>query len=324
MILSNTADLKKYISVSNSFEFSDFTPYINKVANTFTRKYIGDMHIELKDEITGETPEDLKKKQARELIQEVFANLGFYLYLPFATVQMESSGITVTDNDERKSAEWWQIKDIRRELIRSGHYAMDILLAYLEDNKDVFSDWYDKYKTINNELLVSTTFVFDQYFHIYSSRQTFLALQPTIRQVEDQFIHTMFCDELISHLKQTGLENQNHKNLKQTLQKAIVSFTVAKVADVGLFSLDDKGLRLDFDSWIDKNKQPVISNKPSEQLRKLVVEKVAEGNNYLDIAKKIILENLTDFDQCEFPVKSMSNTTDVTSHVYNTRGILSL
>ncbi len=321
MILSSTEELKEYISVSQSFVFEDFKPYINKVANNFTRKYLGDLHEQLSEVITGESEE--VKNKARKMLQEVFANFGYYLFLPFATVMMDSSGITVTDNDERKSAEWWQVKDIKRELLRSGHLAMDVLLAYLEAHKDVFPEWDENYGTINRELIINSTSDFDKWFHIYNSRQTFLALQPTIRQVEDQYIKSMLCPELISHLKTGSLEGA-FQSLKENLQKAVVCFTVAKVADIGLFVLDDKGLRLDFDSQIDKNRQPIVSGKPTEQLNKFVKEKVSEGSQYLDLAKEVILQNISEFNQCEFPLKSMSNQSGAVSSTYNTRGIFSL
>ena len=49
MILETTVDLKKYVSIATSFEFADFEPYIIKAVNSFTKKYIGNLHIFLKD-----------------------------------------------------------------------------------------------------------------------------------------------------------------------------------------------------------------------------------------------------------------------------------
>jgi hypothetical protein len=321
MILDTTVDLKKYISIAESFQFPDFEPYITKAVNAFTKKYVGNLHILLKDE--SQTPDihfELKN-EAREHLRNAIANFGYFIYLPFASVQMDSSGISVVNNDQRKNAEWWQLKDIRRELLRSGHEAMDYLLALLEKNPDVFPDWTTEFGTINKQLMVHNTATFNEYYHIFNSRQTFLALQPSIRQVEDQYLKTMLCPELVAHLKTdvSGITNE----VKAEIQKAIVAFTVAKVANVGLFLLDENGLRVNFETLIDGRKESVSYGKPSDQTSKLVEEQINNGTQYLSVARELIETNITVFNQCEFPLKkSTSSGSGYTP--YDTPGVLSL
>lgn len=321
MILETTADLKKHISLAQSFQFEDFEPYINKALNAFVRKYVGNLHIVLKDAFSDDDPNATIKNEAREHLQNALANFGYFIYLPFASVMMDSSGISVVNSDQRKTAEWWQLKDIRRELLRSGHEAMDLLLEVLEQNPDVFTDWTDKFGTVNRELLVHNTETFNKYYHIFGSRQTFLALQPSIRQVEDQYIHTMLCPELIQAMKTE--DSGNVKAVKIAMQKAIVAFTVAKVASVGLFILDENGLRISFDSQIDSKKENVSTGKPSDQLMNLVTEQINNGTQYLNVAKEIITANPTDFTQCDLPLLN-AKTTGSGFKPYDTKGVFSL
>lgn len=319
MILNSTADLKKYISISGSFQFEDFEPYITKAVNTFTRKYVGDLHTTLKDLATGANSEI--ENEAREHLRNAISNFGYFIYLPLASVMMDSSGISVVTNENRKSAEWWQIKDIRRELLRSGHEAMDLLLEVLEANPEVFTEWTEKFGTINKELLVHNTETFNKYYHIFGSRQTFLALQPSIRQVEDQYMHTMLCPELIEALKANAIGNV--LAVKIAMQKAIVAFTIAKVADVGLFLLDENGLRVNFETLIDGRKESPSYGKNADQTSSLVTEQLNNGTQYLNLVKQFIETNLSDFNQCELPLLKAS-TIGTGYTPYDTKGVFSL
>jgi hypothetical protein len=321
MILETTADLKKYVSVAQSFAFEDFEPYITKAVNGFTKKYLGNLHIFLADEADNSETNHLIKNEAREHLRNAIANFGMFIYFPFMSVMLDSSGATEVKNDQRQRVNWGTEKDMRRELLRSGHEAMDYLLEILESNPTVFTEWTTEFGTVNKKLLVHNTTTFNEYYHIFNSRQTFLALQPSIRQVEDQYIRTMLCPELIEHLK-TDVSNIDLQ-VKEELQKAIVAFTVAKVANVGLFLLDENGLRVNFETLIDGRKESVSDGKTADQVSKLVQEQSNNGIQYLAVARELIQDNLTSFTQCDSPLKtSTSSGTGYTP--YDTTGILSL
>ncbi len=321
MILETTADLKKYVSLAQSFQFEDFEPYITKAVNAYTKKYVGDLHIYLADTAN---PPDIYfevKNEAREHLRNAIANFGTFIYFPFMSVMIDGSGASVVNSDQRKSTEWWRDNDMRRELLRSGHEAMDYLLEILEKNPDAFVDWTAEFGTINKELLVNNTATFDKYYSIFNSRQTFLALQPSIRQVEDQYLKTLLCPELITALKSdvTGIK----KDVKDELQKAVVAFTVAKVANEGLFLLDENGLRVNFQTFIDGRKESVSYGKTADQTSKLVDTQISNGSNYLSMVRELIETNIDQFDMCDSPIKT-SNSSGTGSTPYDTKGILAL
>ncbi|PIF32993.1 hypothetical protein CLU81_3563 [Flavobacterium sp. 9] len=321
MILETTADLKKYVTVSQSFIFADFEPYITKAFNAYTRKYVGSLHVFLANEATPPDISFAVKNEAREHLRNAITNFGMFIYFPFLSVIIDGSGTSTINNDQRKSTEWWRDNDMRRELLRSGHEAMDYLLEILEKNPDVFPDWTAEFGTINKELLVKNTAIFDKYYSIFNSRQTFLALQPSIRQVEDQYVKTLLCPELLEHLKTdvSGIVN----DVKIEIQKAIVAFTVAKVADEGLFLLDENGLRVNFQTFVDGRKESASSGKPSDQITNLVNKQINNGSQYLAMARDLIESNLSEFNQCESPIKkSVSSGSGYTP--YDTPGILSI
>jgi len=60
----------------------------------------------------------------------------------------------------------------------------------------------------NKERLVHNTSDFEKGYHIFGSRQTFLALIPAINQVEDQYINTLLSKELLLALKSEPTEEK--------------------------------------------------------------------------------------------------------------------
>ena len=317
MILDTIAEYKKYVSIASSFQFEDIDPFKTRAIDEFTFKYVGNLHVTLADVATGENAEI--KNEARKHLSSAIANFAFYLYSPYEAVLQDSSGITVVSSDSKKTADWWQLKDIRRDRLRSGHKSMDMLLKVLEANPSIFTDWASGYSTVNNELIVSNTETFNKYYHIFDSRQTYLALQAAIRQIEDQYVSTFLCKELVAALKETTVTG-NLALLKTTMQKAIVAFTVA---NEGMFEINATGLQLNFESGVDYRKNNVDYGLPKEQLQNLVNNQINNGTNYLNIAKDIITENLSDFNQCENPL-IQSNNSGTGYTPYDTKGIFSL
>lgn len=318
MILSTTADLQKYISVSQNFQFPVFEPYITKALNTYTYKYVGMLHEKLKDLSAGANAEILN--EARGHLQSAIANFGYFLFTPFNSVLMDASGMSNVNNEQRKNIEWWQLNDIRRELLRSGHQSMDLLLAILEANPDVFTEWTAKFGAVNKELLVHSTAEFQKSYNIFESRQTFLALIPAIRQVEDQYINTFLCPELLTALKSNPTEG-NVMKLKEHLQKAIVHFTIAKVYDEGIFNLDASGIKLKFDTLPNETIKAVDSPKAIEQLNRAIKKSIDNGTNYMNLAKQLILDNPTNFTQCTNPLLTK---TPKKFQVYNKTGVVGI
>lgn len=296
-ILNDTPDIKNHIAVADSFVFEDFKPYILKAVNKFTRKFVGNLHILLAEPATDE-PYDVVLNEARDYLQAALANFGMYMYLPVGSVIIDGSGVASINNDNRTTLAWDQKKDLLRDLLSAGHEAMDLLLACMESNIEAFPSWAASPQfTQNQKLLVNNTATFNEYYTIYESRQTYLALQPAIRQVEDQYLNTFLCPELITFLKKSNPTGAQLL-VKELLQKAIVAFTVAKVVEEGVFVIDASSIKLKFDALpTDKIQLP-----NTDWLEKTTKRQNDNGQNYLAMVTKIITDNISQFNQCAVPI----------------------
>ena len=246
MIIQDTTTIRKHLSVNASFTYDNAKSSLKKAERNYLKPLIGAAQLTVFEEATETT--DPIIKEAIELAQEAVANFGFYLYMPIGSVQITDGGFYNATPGEVTIITDKQFKELQRSFKTAGHEALDDMLRVMESNPLKFAEWtgsenYSVYK----ELLVKDTKTFNNYFFIFESRQTFLAMRPNIKVVEDQFIKGPIGSALLSALKsdQTIAERKEAKTL---LQQSIVAFTVMKTVDNGMFILDAQGIHMRFDA----------------------------------------------------------------------------
>lgn len=293
MIIKDTATLRKFLSVNVSCEHDNIAPYLKKAERNFLKPLIGAAQLA----VFAAAVTDPIKKEAQELAQEAVANFGYYLYLPICSLQISDNGLHVVDNEHTKTASDKQFKELQRSFKKSGHEALDELLELMEQSADNFQPWFtlDSY-TVYKELLVNKTSTFNTYYYIFNSRQTFVAMRPTIKVVEDQFINPITGSKLLKNLKsnQTVVER---KKVKKLLQQSIVAFTIMKTVDNGMFILDAKGMHMRFDVLPYEKTVTNINLKINDFLVHTKKSKQIEGEEYLKMAMKILEENPSHFKE---------------------------
>ncbi len=295
MIINSTSTLREYISVNGSVDIDNVKPYLRKAERNFLKPLIGTAQLA----VFEATHTDPIIKEAQALAQEAVANFGYYLYLPIGAVQVTDNGIHVTANENTKSASDKQFKELQRSFKKSGHEALDELLEVMEQSADKFAAWFSSdYYTVYKQLLVNKTSTLNQYYHIFNSRQTFVAMRPTIKVVEDQFIKPVVGSGLLLDLKSNQTESER-KEVKELLQQSIVAFTIMKTVDNGMFVLDAKGMHMRFDVLPYEKTVTNINLKVNDFLVHTKNSKKIEGEEYLKLAMNIISSNASKFPKYE-------------------------
>lgn len=289
MIIKDTATLRNFLSVNGSVNHDNIKPYLKKAERSFLKPAIGAGQLTVFDT----TQTDVVIKEAQELAQEVVANYGYYLYLPIGAVQITDNGIHVVDNENTKTATDKQFKDLQRSFLKTAHEALDELLAFMELNVIKFTTWSNSENySVYKDLLVNTTSVFNKFYHIFNSRQTFMALTPNIRITEDRFIKPVIGAELLTALKSKQTDAKR-KEVKELLQKSIIAFTVMLTSENAMYVIDGKGLQLRFDVLDYEKKQQNTTNSNTV----LTENKKVEGEEYLKIALEIVKANPSIFTE---------------------------
>jgi hypothetical protein len=319
MILISTQDLKKYISVASNFTFATLEPYITKAINSYTKKYVGNLHVFLKDQSAESEENATIKNEAREHLRSAIANFAYFMFTPYASITMDSSGMSNVQNEKQSPLQNGQMLSIQRELLRSGHESMDLLLEVLEKNINLFTEYAETFQPLNSVLMVKNSTEFQKCYNINNSRQTYLALVPALSFIEDKYIKTLFSSEFITLIKTDA--NPVIKEINQYIKKAIVAFTISKVYDEGIFNLDASGIKLKFDMLPFEKAQSVDYGRPSDQLKNSVKKQLENGTQYILIVKQLITENASSFSAIP---KIYKKDSPKIYQAHNTSGIVGL
>jgi hypothetical protein len=284
-LINDIADLKRHIIVSATFDFNKVLPFAKRVERKIILDLIGQDQY---DSIIVHTlvPENTAPiNQVKELLEEAVSNYSLLLAMPTINVLITNSGIKTSENKEATNADWKDKRDLSRSLLKTYNEALDDAFQIMEENVTDFPEWRDsKYYTIFKDLIVSQTTIFNDHFSINKNRQTFFALKPYMREVEDQYLKAMLGAETLALLK-TKSEVTIINQAVDIAQKAIVAFTVAKAAITGTFTFTDSSFTIASDQmpW---EKQNELSKEDRNDLKK---DRQNAGEEYLKSLKKLII-----------------------------------
>jgi hypothetical protein len=290
-LINNIADLKRHIIVSATFDFLKVLPFAKRVERKIILDLIGQ---EQYDTIVVHTfVEDNTEpiNQVKELLEEAVANYSLFMALPTINVLITNSGTKTSENKEASNADWKDKRDLSRSLLKTYNEAIDDAFQIMEENTTDFPEWVaSKYYTIFKELIVQQTMVFNEHFTIQKNRQTFIALKPRMREVEDQYFKAMLGAETLSLLK-TKSADEVIIEAQELAQKAVVAFTVAKAALTGTFTFTDSSFTVASDQlpW---EKQSELSKEDRNDLK---ADRQKAGEEYLKSLKKLVVANPTLF-----------------------------
>jgi hypothetical protein len=292
-LINSIDDLKRHIIVSATFDFEKVIPFAKRVERKIILDLIGreqyDTIVDHKSVYEGSSTMD----QVKELLEEAVANYALLLAMPTINILITNSGTKTSTNSE--NADWKDKRDLNRSLLKTYNEALDDAFQLMEENIEEFPDWEEsKYYTVFKNLIVQHTAQFNHHFSIQKNRQTFVALKPYMREIEDQYLKAMLGPETLALLK-TKSEITIVNEAIEFTQKAIVAFTVAKAAITGTFSFTDSSFTVASDQlpW---ERQSELSKEDRNDLK---ADRQLAGEEYLKSLKKLIIANRTVFPAYE-------------------------
>lgn len=286
-LINNIEDLKRHIIVSATFDFLKVLPFAKRAERKLILDLIGqDQYdsIVVHNFVEGNTE---PINQVKEFLEEAISNSSLLLALPTINVIITNAGTKTTENKESINADWKDKRDLSRSLRTTFNEAFDYAFQIMEENISDFPEWRDsKYYTVFKDFIVSQTSQFNEHFSIQKNRQTFLALKPYMREVEDQYLKSMLGDCTLDFLK-TKSDAPKVLEAQEIARKAVVAFTVAKAAITGTFCFTDSSFTVSSDQlpW---EKQSELSKEDRTDLK---IDRQTAGEEYLKSLKKLIVAN---------------------------------
>ena len=253
--ISTTEELNQFVQTEGDLEFFRIEPYLTR-AERELKKIIGtELFEKLQD------PENLtaEEKEARNFVCEFISSKGISLSLNTLNVKVGSVGVRRQNTSTSEKAEWYEIKDLNRDLLTMSLESLNDLLVLFDSNSDQFPLWEKSpYRQRHKDLIIQRLDEFEEYFSLNGSYTTFQALKPFLKDAQIKYIQS----SLNECFKSTDLTEK----LKQNINAALVNYTIAAVCDSGIFKLENNGaiMKIELMPW---EKLETVSDVRLERLK---------------------------------------------------------
>lgn len=235
------------VAVNRGFTIDPLRPYIESTFDECLRPFVGDAFADLLLADTG-MPAPVRAR-VLPYVERCLAKLAFAAYLPFAEVQIDNDGITVSAVEGRKNAPERQIRDLRGSLLETGWNQLERLLAYLQSYPADYPLHHD-YLALQTPSLLPSALLFSQYYGIFNSRLTYAALKPTADRLERDTLVPYLADRWAVLVGSPTTAND--RKLQGKLRTWLAFQTIAEAIPTLAVKIDGKGVRAIFGNPTDQ------------------------------------------------------------------------
>lgn len=196
--------------------WTELTPAIRQATEKFILDYVGE---ELYEDLAEKFQNDdtLTDEQAKtlQLLQDAVAFYTIYHILPEKNSVVASMGVVQNTPDGGSTpVNQWGWKAKRWSALENADTFLDRLLVYLEkqiaDGVAYFDLWKDSdaYNVKTSDFFRHTADL-DEYLNIQRSRRSFISLVRFMKQVEQDVIKPILCDDLYAAMLTSPLTDEN-------------------------------------------------------------------------------------------------------------------
>lgn len=243
-----------YPDVNRNMAWAELSPYIRQATRRFVLPFIGqDIYDDIADLVEAGTALNTPQQEFLERLRDAVAYYTIMVVLPKKKTIISSMGAlenVATENTTASSL--WGFKTTLWSVAQDADRSMDELLEYMEaqvkDENNYFNLWVntDAYNVGRSDFF-RTTVEFQEFQNINSSRRTFLAMLPIIKQVSKRHIIPVISqalyDEIANQIKATGLTSVN-ETILEYIRTAQAAWTVHYAADKLPILPDQDGFRI--------------------------------------------------------------------------------
>ncbi|AEV34151.1 hypothetical protein Oweho_3200 [Owenweeksia hongkongensis DSM 17368] len=240
------------------------------------------------------------------LIQAPVANFAYIVFAAQNDINHTGNGRAIHVSENEKPAFEWQIDRADASLHKKAQRQVDQLLKYLEEKRDVITEWKDSdERQAHFDLIISDADQLERIFPIDRSRWLYLKLTPFLREFqEDVVLSTLGLDRfeaLQAKLKGTTALDADDRKLLSLIRKPM-----------GLFAISLGLKRLSIKFWpvglVQGYRGDTLNRKAGSVAQEGARYRLAdELNNDVEIYLKRLEDHITALDLAENPPTTTSS-----------------
>ncbi|MGA6117146.1 DUF6712 family protein [Sphingobacterium anhuiense] len=320
-LFSDISEIKQKVSINGTFNLGKIRPHISRTERSHIAPLLGDAFYNQIAEAyqaalvaLATLPEPERKKiiesgqqytlmpahywPLMEMLQDAIANIAFMSSLSQTQLNIGDAGVSLSVNENTKTAFQWQIDDLKYQFALDGFNALNELLVYLENSLSEFPTWAssDAYFE-QKKYFVESAEVFSDSYQINSNRMSFLTLRYIMKRIELHDVATLISSPLFERLKEkqkTGYSSSEKVLMERFIIPGIVLLTVAKGIVERAIEVTDIGVQINLYTYYATLKD--ARKKGGDKEREAMIEQLtADGNEFLRAGKDYIDANQDQF-----------------------------
>lgn len=288
-LIKTLAEIKAQVPVNMTSDFNVVKPFLRTAELAYVKRIIGADQF---DALVALYPADGDPNQAEAILlcQKIIANMGYVYGLPVLSVNIGSSGITVTSNDQTKQAFEWQVSDLKDALIELAFRGIEELLELLESNPDDFADYAASPELAAQEdLLISSAADFTKLYEIGASRLIYQSTAYIMRRIQDQNLVKIYGLDFVQALKSPDLAEPLLDLLNTYIKRGLALHTVAKALIERVITLENGRVAFNFKGRAGNMNQSQPAS--SQQIADMSDQLITDGDIFLQDGLQHILDN---------------------------------
>jgi hypothetical protein len=235
--------VRQYIAVNITNNWDTIAPYVEKGLD-YLLPYLSEAQHTALLAVADEQSPTATNLKLLKLARRALANIAYYLYQPFSSVNVTDRGLT----QEKDTAMPFEQMQFARACREAGYAALSKMLEYLITNQATFTTWKG---SAERAKLYECLFVTEADFKTYrmvDGLDTIEALKPSIIHIQQEIIASnitdaVYTDLLSKHL--TYAVSGNTATLLNKCRKTIAHLSVAYAANMLNYKLTANGLRIE-------------------------------------------------------------------------------
>lgn len=303
LFFNSTAELQKFVKLSNDFPFDNVKSSIKMAQNRYIKKVMGkELYKKFFDDMTTEN-----KDKLLPYLQGPTSQLALYLYADKGSVLISSGGFYRRESDKEKTAYRYQTESLKMTFLDHGHNLIEELIEFLEDNISLYPEWENsEFYQDNSSIILSSSTELERVNPKYAGRLVYQALLDSIRYVEDFYIRPVLCDyydELILKKHYKTVDGINYE--LNPADKIIVSDLLRAITNLAIFqglpnlSVEINLFGVSLASKDDRNAHLMFQPLDAIGLKSIQSDAKKVAQNYLDKIKKTLHNNIANYPTYE-------------------------
>lgn len=236
------------------------------------------------------------------LLRRATAYYAATIMIPLKVTTTAAAGMVNTNSEHVSPSSLSQVKFSLWQVTRQADRHLDLLLEFLEKQVALDNDYFDLWKTSSAYKRGSTPFFrrtqdFQDYFNIFTSRATFLALVPHISDICEDVIEPVLCSDLFMQLAtQITADDvtESNQRLLYHLRRAIAPLAIAKATPYLAIVPEADGFKI-VSNTEGMDKRESATRQYQATIAALVERCRADGDDRLNKLRKFLADNIADY-----------------------------